>query len=217
MNQATKETTDEIRVEDLEVDQERKREEDPRSIEEKIAARASEPTNSHADNFATTAELVEAVIYNINDRPFPLPNQPAGVFAAISREANGFIEVIRKAFDKSQIGAMEILQKGAESFGAEGKIADEVERDALETVTKKTLPAIMGILAQEAPEFMAKVVAMILEPDPDKIRKGEDLTFSTEEILWKFPVDQQVAAVGFYIESLNLGALQKKVRSFRQA
>lgn len=225
MNEATKQT-DEIHVEDLDVDQERKIEKDPETMEERIASerltRHIEATEeaagqAQAGSFATTAELVDAEIRDIHDRPFNLPNQPAGVFAAISAEANKFIEVIMKSFDKSQIGAMEIFEKGAKEFGAEGEVAEQLEREAAETIVKKTIPLIIEILAKDAPEFMSKVVAMILEPHPEKIRKNETLTYTPERVLWEIPVSEQVQAISFYIDSLNLGALKKKVRSFRQA
>lgn len=219
MNEATKQT-EEPRVEDLEVDQERKVEQDAETIEEKLLTRQGEATTNNdkpSGGFASTAELVDAEIFDINRRPFNLPNQPAGVFAAISAEANKFIEVIMKSFDKTQIGAMEIFEKGAKEFGAEGEVAEQLEKEAAETIFKKTIPAIIEILANDAPEFMSKVVGMILEPFPEKIRKHEELTYTAEFVLWNIPVSEQVQAISFYIDSLNLGALKKKVRSFRQA
>ena len=218
MNEATKKMQDDIQQDDLDVDQERKRETqpEPTDIAEEIASRVEEKIERRG-SFADTAELVQHEIFNINDRPFVLPNQPAGVFAAISKEANKFIEVIMGVFEQSELAAMQILEKGAEEFGAEGKVAEEIEREAVQTIAKSTIPKIIELLAKDAPDFMAKIVAMILEPDPERIRKAEDLTYSVDDIKWKFAPEQQIAAIGFYIDSLNLGALKKKVRSFREA
>lgn len=221
MNTEAKKTQEEIQVEDLDVDQERKVEREENSdgaFSSFISPQGEEPPKQvPSGSFASTAELVDSEICDIKGRRYNLPNQPAGVFAAISTEANKFIEVIMESFDKSQIGAMDIFEKGAKAFGAEGEVAEQLEREAAETIVKKTIPLIVNILAKDAPEFMSKVVAMILEPDPEKIRKNEVLTFTSEFILWNIPVSEQVQAISFYIDSLNLGALKKKVRSFRQA
>ena len=68
-----------------------------------------------------------------------------------------------------------------------------------------------------APDFISHVVAMIVEPDPEKIRLKKELTYTPDKIKWTIPVDQQVKALGIYIDSLSLDSLKKKVRSFRQA
>jgi len=218
MNTEAKVNSDETRVEELEVDQERKREpEEDRLIDANLGDDQEERSPRDSSSFVSTAEIATHRIQNINGTWFTLPRQPAGVFAAISQEANEFIDVIVSIFDKDELAAIQVLEHGAEAFGAEGGIGEKLEEQAIGTVAKKTVPKIIELLAGKAPEFMAKVVAMILEPDPDKIRKGQDLTYDTQEIIWKFSPEQQIAAIGFYIDSLNLGALKKKVRSFRQA
>lgn len=215
MTEATK-TQDEIHVDDLDVDQERRRETEDLDMKEKTQHYA-EKGQTAPGSFSETAELREYYIFDINDMKYSLRPQPAGVFAAISKEANKFIEEIMKSFDKSQIAAMEIFEKGAEAFGAEGDVAAKLEQEAVQTITKKTIPLIIEILAKDAPEFMAKVVSLILETDPMKTKNNLEPTYSVDEILWKFSVDEQVAAIGFYIDSLNLGVLKKKVTSFREA
>lgn len=212
MNEATAKQKVDIRLDQVP---------DPPEVEDDFMGAESQLTGSPAarteSEFESTAELVSHTVVGCNRVKYPVPNQPAGVFAAISKEANGFIETIMEAFDKTQLGAIEVLEKGAASFGAEGEVADAVEKDALKTVVKKTIPKIIELLAKDAPEFLAKVVAMILEPDASRIREGKALTHKPEDILWNLPVDQQVKAVSLYIDSLNLGALKKKVRSFREA
>ncbi len=193
---------------------------EPDKVEEAILKSLEKEEECREDSpggFTETAEIVEYFITDINGARIPIQNQPAGVFAAISKLTSSIIEVIMSKFDKSQLAALEIFEKGAESFGAEGDVAKKLEDEAVQTITKKTIPAIIELLANEAPDFLSEVVAMIVEPDPEKIRNKKDLTYSKDKIKWTIPVDQQVFAVGIYIDSLSLNSLKKKVRSFRQA
>ena len=202
----------------IEVDQITK-EPEPDRVEEAIIKNLErdEERAESPGNFTETAEIVEYFITDINGARIPIQNQPAGVFAAISKLTSSIIEVVMSKFDKTQLAALKVFQEGAESFGAEGKVAEQLESDAVKTITSKTIPAIIELLATEAPDFMSEVVAMIVEPDPEKIRHNKYLTYSKDKIKWTIPVDQQVFAIGIYIDSLSLNLLKKKVRSFRQA
>ena len=210
----TKEELEEI----ISVDQETKAEK-PDKIEEAIIenAKREEEREESPGGFTETAEIVEFFIYDIDGRPLQIQNQPAGVFAAISQLTSSVIVAIMEKFDKTQLAALKVFQEGAESFGAEGKVAEQLESDAVKTITTKTIPAIIEILATVAPDFISHVVAMIVEPDPEKIRLKKELTYTPDKIKWTIPVDQQVKALGIYIDSLSLDSLKKKVRSFRQA
>lgn len=162
-------------------------------------------------DMAEGAGLATDYIVDINKRTYLLKNQPAGVFILIMNVVNGSMSRFTEVITTDEAAAMKILKV---MEGVDTPSANAIKKKAIDD-TMGSLPKIIGAMATILPEAIAEIVSLILEPFPEKLRRGEKPTFSKEQILWDIPSDQLVKAVCWYIESLQMGELKKKVALLR--
>lgn len=168
----------------------------------------SEPIRS---SMAEVAEISSDEIVDLKNRKIPLPAQPPGVFAAIAEEVNKLFVVIAAEFTQDDLASFLILQ----SDDLKGEVGQEAQAIAYMDGLRKALPKFLAAAGKKGPETLCKVVSMILEPDPLKIKNGDELMFPADKIEWEISTSEQINAVIIYIDSLELGSFKKKLMALR--
>lgn len=188
----------------------------PDNTPEAVAAKMNEepPTYANAKTtprreMAEAADITIDYIVDLKGREYPIPKQSPGVFALVIEEIReGAAEFI------ALVGVNDIASMLMPDIPDNGTVVSDGvtrfrQRKMLEGLTSGITQVLMA-MGQVLPNRLPRIVALILEPDPMRLRHDpKNTTHKTDDVKWEIAFDQQVAVVLSYFEGLKLGELKK--------
>lgn len=199
-----------VEADQLESPKDEERDDAETLVEQESRTNKRVAQEQQGDTMAEASDYSAGVIYDLTDRPINVRPQPPGVWVAITKRVSETIKDVIESLNAEGLASLILLN---EIGDAEGVNAANMKANAIGTAIKEAVPRLLSKFSEKAPEVLCDVVSMILEPNPMVIKEERERRFTSEWLHWNVSVDQQIAAVSIYIDSLNIGELSGKVKA----